>query len=422
MAQGLPAVPSGRAVRSAARSAESRPGRRGAARPRAADAAAHPERVDSDAALSLARQLTDLPVRFGAVPVCLPDRTDLFERHRSTVAALFEAGVLPTLRRLPREHPEAYTRRALQAWSAAHSGYLEVHLNDAATLAEEFDSYFTYVETDEKPTRDPDVIVLRIYGPNSEPYSAADMLQALRPYHPLLGGSLLTHIGEITSHTFGVFTPSKAWAMAESHHFMYDEGEFWREHRYAAAQELNKPEAQLTKAELKAYVDNNGFTTPGEFKRDMGYGVYQAACRPLPLTEITAMLTGDLLPEDQRQQVDAILTQLAELKGLGERLEGFKTDESCLYVRMHGGEHARYATILDTTPAHQMEQRWGLLTELLIDAERLMMEGEDQEAPNFTFVLRPADGSAQQLVEVMALLDNACEAVMHLTHQVSSWL
>lgn len=356
------------------------------------------------------------------MPLALPLPSPSFERHRPTLAALFETGTLPLLRRKPRENPLAYTVRALGEWARSYRAPLEVRLEDAQRVLEEFAESLEGMHPEDRIMAGPSDLIVRAYGPQSDTSSAAAMLEALHPLHPRLGGSLLTHIGRVTGRVFGILTPNVAWDLALMHSFCGSERDFWEEHRYRAAHDLGKTAKQLTRAELREYIQRNEIMTPGEFKRTLGAGVFASVRRPLSLEDIRQIITAGAFPEAQRRQIEAVLVLLADIDDMGRRLWELAGDGSHVLHRMHDASHARYATVLDVTPWEQLESRWGFLQELLNDIENVRMQGSsDEEGPNFAMLLRPGDGSVTRFREAAALLDSCLQAVLHLTWEIAGW-
>ncbi|MBZ9714885.1 hypothetical protein [Deinococcus multiflagellatus] len=370
--------------------------------------------------MSLARQLTDLPVQL-QVPLTLPLHCPHFEHHRVALAALFEAGVLPRLRRRPRESPLAYTRRALETWGETHHRSLEIHLDGAEVVLEECVDYFRYGNSDLQPEVDASELIIRAYGPDAELFSAADFLDCTQRIHPALGGSLLAHLGRVSGSGFGIFTPDQAWDLAESHYFCCDQGEFWQMQREAAADGLEKPVAELTNAELKTFIRAQGILTPGSFKRQIGLDVFQAGQQPLSLEAIHAVLAAAPITASQRQQFDQLLTGLMELSALTARLDEVSGDETSLLKRMHQAPHGRMAVVLEIWPWERLEHRWGPLQELLREYDDQRMQGNELEGPNFAMFLTARSDSASRFQEATELINDALMLTLQLAHLVGAW-
>lgn len=357
----------------------------------------------------------------GAVPLTLPIPCPDFEKHRSTIAALFGSGTLPALNRKPRENPLAYTVRALEEWARSYPSPLEIQLEDAQGVLKDHAEYFDHQHTDEVVDAGDADLIVRVYGPSSDVYSAAAMLRALRPLHPRLGGSLLHHIGQVSGRGFGILTPSGAWDLAEIHTFYGSERDFWQSYRHAAAAELKKSERMLTRPELQAYISNNGLLTPRAFKRALGLDLFDAVQRPLSLEEIRKLLMAENFPERQKRQIEDVLLLLADIENMGRLLQELDGDESGVLYRMHQASYSRYATILDVTPWEMMGKRWGFIQEILNDHEHIRMQSDEEEGPNFAMFLRPGDDSVSRFQEAVDLLNSCLQAVLYLTQKIDNW-
>lgn len=236
-----------------------------------------------------------LDVRIGA---------PLGAQSANAFAALFDAGIVPSLR--PRRHEEAgpYLERSLAAFGERF----------ADLPAECF-----FEPTPQSVAKKQTMLTMSLRWENPTAIIAQRLHDDLAAYSPRLCGELFDQLGRASEGLYDVFTPARAIDASLFLRFNGDARDWWEYQRDEAAQELGIAEGTHVGWELvRKYLRHNEITSPGALRREIGAHHFVPVKRLRSLAALRAQ--AERAPGTLRERVITWIDAMQELQELGSRI------------------------------------------------------------------------------------------------------
>lgn len=333
-----------------------------------------------------------------------------------SLARFFESRLLPITPAEPGQRPHEYLRAALDRWEAEVPGAFTLSLVEPDSYLEEALQYgHPEQETLDALRGAPGDVLAVLEVPRCEVYSARRFLKRLARHSNRLGPQLVAALERAAYHICPVFGPLTAREYLSA----WDADMDWRDIRDAVARERGLSSDAVTKAMLREYLDEQGFSEPNRAQHALGRVVYRALERRLSLAQLAELARR--APEPDRTRLLRLLDDIEHLGRLGEELSALGGEETDELFRALCAYFPTPAFVLDVSSAEFMQDRWGSVQEVLEDDYRGRMEQGESPPPTLAIRLDGGESSASRLRRAAELMAEGEALTRELICRIHDW-